>query len=580
MPAEGAIMCYFTQSGFFPHCLPAQIEIGDTLTGKKNYFQDCNQAIYTKRLVPKIINNKFKSILGSAIYSIDVGHNTQIIQDTIANPGIGIRVQNTNPSQIGQAITIKNNYVENLSNDGIWLTNLYSYNGINPYIQRQVRVKGNAIKCTKNYSNPYYGIRVENCKKIEVRNNTVYHTLHIFEGSRGIYIANSSDGIVINNNYIKNMDHGIEGSGVLTNTKIWCNYMETCKNGIYFNPISTIASNQGNDSLPSDNLWAISCNNRISGLLIGTPINWYFRQDTTVLNYYAIHITDPTLTLKIIAEPNTNYTGPCAIYKSDTGYMDAGIREQKYGAIVRGEMTFDDYSDEFGYLTDQYLFAELNYHPDYIELNAQDDSDYIDFYSSYSNSNMMSILQVQNNIDTGNLQTAGMLNNGITAENNIEQIRLLTNDVYLRALMDSTENGYTQDDIGELLKISGMSPDYFGDGIYSACVLLGIEPNSTGNNKMKTINNSNDTITKINEGIFSVYPNPAAESIVIDYNGDVTFLQKCQIEFYDIYGKQVKSVFLNKTSETVNINDLSPGMYIYVIKNINSILKKDKLIKM
>ena len=147
---------------------------------------------------------------------------------------------------------------------------------------------------------------------------------------------------------------------------------------------------------------------------------------------------------------------PCTTYiVIDSGNLNEKTREEKFGSIMRGEMEFKEYEDEFEYLTNQYLFAELNYHPDYIDLGEPDDDDYADFYSSYSTTNMMNILEVQNNIDTGALTYATTINTGISPDNDIEQLRLLTNDVYLRALLDTNyEEGYTKEDIAQLLKFS------------------------------------------------------------------------------------------------------------------------------
>jgi len=312
--------------------------------------------------------------------------------------------------------------------------------------------------------------------------------------------------------------------------------------------------------------------------LNGPIIDWYYRGDTSLGNNYATHITNPVLSSQILQHPHIDFDGPCKGYKIDTGYMDGKIREEKYGSIMRGELKFDKYGDEFGYLTNQYLFAELNYHPDYIDLGEPDDDNYTDFYSKYSTTNMMSILEVQNNIDSGALSTAVTINAEISTSNDIEKIRILVNDIYLRSLLDTNyEDGYTKEDIAYLLKYSTLNANINGDGIYSSWVMLGIDPDQIKNrSKQNFVNNSDTTIA----GNFKVYPNPANESIIIDYSSDISLLQKCQIEFYDIYGKLIKTVAIETSNQSVNINDLSNGMYIYRITNFNSILQKNKLIKM
>lgn len=73
---------------------------------------------------------------------------------------------------------------------------------------------------------------------------------------------------------------------------------------------------------------------------------------------------------------------PCTTYiVIDSGNLNEKTREEKFGSIMRGEMEFKEYEDEFEYLTNQYLLAEINYHTDFIDLGENDDEDYGDFES-------------------------------------------------------------------------------------------------------------------------------------------------------------------------------------------------------
>jgi len=77
-----------------------------------------------------------------------------------------------------------------------------------------------------------------------------------------------------------------------------------------------------------------------------------------------------------------------------------------------------------------------------------------------------------------------------------------------------------------------------------------------------------------------LYPNPAENSIVIAYTGDMQNLKDCMMEIYDIYGSAVKSIYINNVTQDVNISDLARGMYLYRIIDTGKVLYYSKFIKM
>ena len=81
-----------------------------------------------------------------------------------------------------------------------------------------------------------------------------------------------------------------------------------------------------------------------------------------------------------------------------------------------------------------------------------------------------------------------------------------------------------------------------------------------------------DEINVFNQ--LKIYPNPAINQIIIE-NGDIPLNQ---ITFYDILGKEVKSLSLHNSKNSLNISDLNKGLYIIVIKSDNNTVVK-KIIK-
>ncbi|HTA28051.1 MAG TPA: S8/S53 family peptidase [Bacteroidia bacterium] len=80
--------------------------------------------------------------------------------------------------------------------------------------------------------------------------------------------------------------------------------------------------------------------------------------------------------------------------------------------------------------------------------------------------------------------------------------------------------------------------------------------------------------------ILKAYPNPVISSTTIEYDfSGIKNFSNAQIEFYDILGKEVKTVTLKSNAGTVNINKnaLSSGLYFYSLIVDGSRIKTEKL---
>jgi len=88
------------------------------------------------------------------------------------------------------------------------------------------------------------------------------------------------------------------------------------------------------------------------------------------------------------------------------------------------------------------------------------------------------------------------------------------------------------------------------------------------------------SITSIeNQEIFEVlvYPNPTETNLTFQLIGNT---ESCKIEIFDITGKTYKSITLNAASTTIDVSDMSKGVYLYYIYNKDgSKLSKGKFIK-
>ena len=72
---------------------------------------------------------------------------------------------------------------------------------------------------------------------------------------------------------------------------------------------------------------------------------------------------------------------------------------------------------------------------------------------------------------------------------------------------------------------------------------------------------------------FKVFPNPASNELKVNSNSEKNY-----ISFYDITGKLLFSKEFNLSSISINISDLSKGIYILRIENELGLFNKKILI--
>jgi hypothetical protein len=159
---------------------------------------------------------------------------------------------------------------------------------------------------------------------------------------------------------------------------------------------------------------------------------------------------------------------------------------------------------------------------------------------------------IKNFIEAGEINDA-LMNNGVfVASNLIENNMQVVNNIYLNTLAQ----GVMFDDIQRdaLLAIAMLTPYLGGDAVYSARVMLGIDPRDYNlfHRYAKPESSSKDIINKL-----KVYPNPASDIITIEIldgieNGN------CMVEIFDVMGKRKMStgVQISSSKGTLNISGI------------------------
>jgi hypothetical protein len=89
--------------------------------------------------------------------------------------------------------------------------------------------------------------------------------------------------------------------------------------------------------------------------------------------------------------------------------------------------------------------------------------------------------------------------------------------------------------------------------------------------------------TGINEFVnqtpyFKLYPNPANQSVTVQFVTEEAY-SAMQMMVYDITGKVIITQTVKDNLETININNLTSGMYLVTMVADGKVIGKRKLIK-
>lgn len=81
-----------------------------------------------------------------------------------------------------------------------------------------------------------------------------------------------------------------------------------------------------------------------------------------------------------------------------------------------------------------------------------------------------------------------------------------------------------------------------------------------------------------NNAFIKIYPNPASHAVVLDFQNPI-YSDNAQITLYDIMGKSIKTIVLNKLNKNVlSVEDIKPGLYFYSLIVDGKIAEMDKLV--
>jgi len=575
-------------------CIAKRITVGGQYQYQPNEFIDCNIGVYSDKFRINCDWNVFTSQRFNAVYSVDPGFESTVRNNQITQvPGLwatssnathsifdaAIRLANTFPPGNGKSIGVNNNIIHH-AKTGISLTNQTS--AITSSSPHKAIANGNQIFFSNvDGSNKYWhGIRLEGCRGIQVGGNEVESSEPGNAGAGqehviGIYVSSTPYASIRDNSHLKNLFSGIFVVGNCLATQFYCNDFKGCKYGFYFKPYNggaaTVISEQypifAGVQYPSDNVWVnhIDDFQRMWGDLniTGTgPVNWYHRHYNDATTIFGPNIppgVSHPLENKIIPVQTTGNSPCIAIINPWDEDWDGATRNARLGAVVREEIEYAEMIDEFEYFDQQYVYELLYSDPDIMYLGEDDDTAYINFYNYMTNSTIAEMTNINELIENGEINQALMENGVFVASNLIENNMQVVNDIYLNTLAQYIPFDSVQREA--LMAIAMLTPYLGGNAVYSARVMLGIDPRDY--NLYHRFAPDTDLMKKETIKTLHVYPNPARDNLTIEIleglEEGVVF-----IELYSLIGNRVltSTVEIVSSKGDLNISGITRGVYL------------------
>jgi len=175
------------------------------------------------------------------------------------------------------------------------------------------------------------------------------------------------------------------------------------------------------------------------------------------------------------------------------------------------------------------------------------------------NSTIAEFTEIQELIDEGNINQALMDNGIVVAQTVIEVNKKVTNDIYLSALAEDIE--FDQIQRNALFAIASLTPYVGGEGVYTARVMLGLDPEDLNLPYRKARPQEDNNITY--EGLH-IYPNPTKDEITLEIDNKI-LSGKAKLFIYSSIGNKVleQEIDTEKNIHIIQLKNLQAGVYFY-----------------
>jgi hypothetical protein len=588
-------------SVFYPRVNVAADAFKGDVIARHNQFNDCHVGIVSMKNQVYLHNNFFQDMGDEYCINVFDCRNPSRINQNVFSTGVkrGIYTARAAGAYSPGFEVNENNMVaaQNTLKYGIRLVNI---KGLPLFPVSQPRIKANQIHFYDFPApvTPHFGIYADHCHNSHFVCNEIKRVPSggtNYETSWGIRISQTM-GAQVYDNVIWKMGAGIYTSGDMYNTMFYCNDHVQSYLGYFFGP-KTGLTNQGfapgtsstypNGLNPRDfflnmgqgsayNGWRTQTNSGGSNI-ISPMISWY-RYDTPI-EYDPDIDNNSNLLGKIsfITQNNASNvcTNPCTPMMTtealDTLELTDEERDALYHEILQAR-EYDELMEEYRMYDEEYLYTLLASDTSILWLGGENDQEYRDFYDSVKASNVNRFYDIEKLIDSQVYEQAMDELIELDPLNTIEANLKTAYHIYLN-IWALGRFELTQEEVNTLAEIALQLPYSGGRGVYTARIMLGIEPFE---NELAYRTSSPNTGKKA----IVAYPNPAGQVVTFRFD-EIPDKETAVIEIHSISGQVMGSIWV-QPKETEHITDLSSfrnGIYVVRIKYASGDQASIKLVK-
>ncbi len=500
-------------------------------------------------------------------------------------------------------------------------------------------IGGNSIKFnqwqTTVPSTLHYGIGLFNCLRVTADNDVISRTTTNTALNTAAQVA-LFDGIRVDNSpetwvtdcSVSKLPGGIYVNGSCANSEFWCNTLDYANDGFFFNsatigdqvniPVAGINNNATNNQWTNQLSSGYKLHGSVQQQIVnGTPqnIKWYYNPtgNYNVAPFLITNMSFLTSTIDpcgyLLPPPPSDGSGGTARMMAgnkggkhkgthnaamptgtmsnakgaapdslagDSTTVDEEVREELFGDVVDGAVSFNNYPEERQAWLENYAYKQLSNSPELLDMGTSTDAPFQDFVNEQQQQATGKFEEVAKAIDgdTGGVD-AVQQNALIMGTTEAEIARQKVNAIYLSTWVQGIRE-FSAEDSSYLCFIASQNPIVYGDAVYSAIVMVGHCANSSsGNARMIEAGNSSNEIA-VQPGY--VYPNPnnglMQASITLEKG------QSGTLSLYSIQGQRVADYVLKEGENRFEIDqrNLDAGIYYYNANLNGTIIANNKLV--
>ena len=532
------------------------------------YFAFC-----TKVAVTNVLNNRITNAT-TGIYAYRNKNSKNDISNNIISwngnvvPGTGIKIETV--------LTDNENY--NVSFNKI----SRAHSGITTNSVGYSTLRENLIDIVAGNSfMRSYGIRTMGGEKLTIYGNSIDGPAQAANYSYGISMSMSGNSH-IECNTVEKCQHGLNFDGSMP-SEVYRNFMRKNIYGVTFTNGGIIGP-QGNTSYPSDNTWKQNTNDGWSFYSYGDLSTFHVRTTlpipgnvSTYIPNFGFYNVSPQGSPTYYSAPvcSTDAGGPIQMCRiSLPGItLPLGFKKQ----VAKNQIPYNMYPQSESWQAKKDVYSMLKSDTLFTYLTDTVLTQFVD-------SMMVSPLEAQKSavafFSNDSLNVAQLLNNASATNTLTEQSLKTLNNIAFRA--DTVALVYTTSEISWLQFMAAQCPYEYGPAVYMARAMLAPVDTTVYANMCENLMDSVNSRSMIdgsmneteNEVFLSVSPNPAADQIsagIYSQNEEMWNWKIISLDGRSVFssGKMTTNIY-----ETIDVSNLSNGVYLFSANKENNSLTK------